>query len=118
MRGAYCVLLDPSCPAPRTLHQSNGDNPDTCGLSFVILAAAPLTSSTRSRPAWIPVQLKEDSGIWISPIVKWNKTRGVNGTIGLPVNITAQGHAIGVIMMGNVASRGRMSRMPATARYV
>ena len=84
---------------------------------FAILRPAP---STRSRPVWIPVQLKDDSRVWISAIVKSrvNETGGINGTMDPLVNITTNGHAKGIVMMDNVTSSGWMLRIPATARDV
>jgi hypothetical protein len=114
-------IVAASAAARRRPRRPDGHNPTLASWRFVILGSAPLIS-LRSRPAWIPVQLKGDSGIWISLIVKWNRTVRVtvrvNGTIGLPVNITTKGHAIGVMVMGNVTSGGRMPRIPTTGRYV
>jgi len=107
-------IVAPSAAARR---RPDGHNPTLASWRFVILGSAPLIS-LRSRPAWISMQLKDDSGIWISSIIKWNRTGGVNGTISLPVNITTKGHAIGVMVMGNVTSGGRMPRIPTTGRYV
>jgi hypothetical protein len=79
-----------------------------------------LARTRGSRPAWVPVQLKDDSRVWISAIVKSRitETGGVNGTLDPLVNTTANGHTIGIIMMDNVTSGGRMPRIPATARDV
>jgi hypothetical protein len=74
--------------------------------------------SRGSRPAWVPVQLEDNSRVWISAIIisRVTETGGVNGTIGQPVNITANGHAIGVIMMSNVTSSCRAPQF-ATSNF-